>query len=96
MQHAFPEFVTDAINLHGEHVGRAAARLTTGMDAQTALKLAIEVIVGQRREIASLGEELEDVQAEHERLVGTALVWLEKHPDADPDGELEGILENSL
>jgi hypothetical protein len=97
MQIAFPEFVTDALSLRGNRVDVAAAHLTegVGLDPQTALKLALETVLEQRREIITLAEEAEDARREHERLHDRIEHWRENNPDADPEESLAAILEDS-
>ena len=97
---AFPEFVTDALSLRGDRVDLAAAHLTenVGLDPQTALQLALQIVVAQRRELAALTEDLESLQGNHERLAGKTKLWLEAHPGIDPEAaaKLEDILEDEF
>jgi len=75
---------------------QAAAHLETiGLDPRQALRLALEVIVEQRREIATLTENAEEAWSGHVDLATAVERWRAKHPDADPEEELAAILEDN-
>ncbi|HKH94951.1 MAG TPA: hypothetical protein VKA39_00335 [Beijerinckiaceae bacterium] len=96
MQVAIPELVTDALDFRGERAGQAAAHLETiGLHPRQALRLALEVIVEQRREIATLTENAEEAWSGHVDLATAVERWRAKHPDADPEEELAAILEDN-
>ena len=90
------ELVRDALDLRGERVDRAAAHLTgsVGLDPQTALKLALEVVAAQRREVSALSEAAEEAKRAHERLFDRVGRWRKENPAADPESELQSILED--
>jgi hypothetical protein len=70
-----PEFVTDALRLRADRTDLAALELMrAGNDPLVVLRLALTVIVSQRRELASITDELEDLQADQERLAGKTLL----------------------
>jgi len=96
MQTALPEFVTDALTLRGNRTDQAAAHLieAVGLDPQAALQLALEVVAEQRREVSALSEAAEEAKRDHERLFDKVERWREKNPAADPESELQSILED--